>query len=44
MSKNICKIKDKKKLDKKQREARFRCKKCKAVARKEKHLCKPVGI
>ena len=41
MSKTLCKTKDPKKVGKKEEDARFECKRCGHVAKKEKHLCKP---
>lgn len=44
MSKTLCKTTDKDKLQKKQHNPQFVCKKCKNTASKEKYICKPEKI
>jgi len=44
MSKTLCKTSDKDKLQKKQQEPLYKCKKCERMANKEKYVCKPVKI
>jgi hypothetical protein len=41
MTKTLCKTDDSRKLEEKQENPRFKCKKCGNKAHKEKHLCKP---
>jgi hypothetical protein len=44
MSKKICKEDDKKKIEKRSKDAEFECKSCGAEAAREKFLCKPKKI
>lgn len=44
MTKTMCKKSHDKKEKIEAKEAKFQCKKCKAKAHKEKHLCKPEKI
>ncbi|MDP4209644.1 MAG: hypothetical protein Q8928_12595 [Bacteroidota bacterium] len=43
MSKTICGM-DKDEIAEKQTDAKYYCKKCGSIAKKEKHLCKPKKI
>ncbi|GAT63082.1 hypothetical protein [Paludibacter jiangxiensis] len=44
MSKTICKTTDKAKLEEKQAEENYQCKRCGEKASKEKYVCKPEKI
>lgn len=41
MSKTMCRKNEEKRAKVLAKEARYQCRKCKATAHKEKHLCKP---